>query len=243
MMSQIYYFFAYYLAMAIFALGSLLINIICFFYLLLPYSKKTKSTCRRWIHKSYKLLVNVCNALGLLEVSQTGIDKLSNSNKGVIIANHTGLLDAIVLLAMLPDVNCIFNHKLMGNPLFSHTAQVAGYLANRKGRINDLRNSIRNVTEGNLLLIFPEGTRTDILPLNPFKAGFAYIAYKSGAPIYTVIIRNTGRAFAKNTNILLPCKLPIKYSFQSGEKFLISSYNQLQSEVEEIEQYFRKNLI
>ena len=66
---------------------------------------------------------------------------------------------------------------------------------------------------GENLLIFPEGTRTSALAINPFKNGFALIAKKTGASIQTVFIEREGRYLSKGFLSLL---LPEESLFDSG---------------------------
>jgi 1-acyl-sn-glycerol-3-phosphate acyltransferase len=68
---------------------------------------------------------------------------------------------------------------------------MAGYSSGDAG-VDTLRTVSDKVVQGRSLLIFPEGTRTEVgLPLGTLKAGYALIASRARAPVQLVIIRST----------------------------------------------------
>lgn len=155
---------------------------------------------------------------GVFDVQFREVEKL-RAARGIIIApNHPSLLDAFILISLVPDTVCIMRADLMKNPFYAGAAQLAGFVANDTGPAL-IRQGVEKIQQGRNLLIFPEGTRTTDASVNSFKTGFALIAAKSGAPVQTVLIERNGRYLGKGASFLDPAPPPIAYRFHLGEKF------------------------
>ncbi len=145
-----------------------------------------------------------------------GLDHASGGPR-IYAANHTGLLDAIMLLIALPDAACIFKSKLRRNPFVSRIPAAIGFFANDEG-YGLIRSIIRQLDEGSSVLIFPEGTRSDQSGcLNAFKTGTALVAIKSGRPVQTILIENPHGVTGKQRSLFNPPPgMPFRYHFRRG---------------------------
>ena len=110
----------------------------------------------------------------------------------MLAPNHPSLIDAVILLSIVPNTVCIMRANLIESPFLGGAARLAGFVPNDKGPAL-VRHGIEKIRAGENLLIFPEGTRTEAQAINSFKHGFALIAKKTGAPIQTVFIEREGR--------------------------------------------------
>jgi len=82
-----------------------------------------------------------------------------------------------------------------------------------------MRKSLQILADGQVLCIFPEGTRQHEVPLLPLKEGVAFIAGKSRAPIVPAYVTTTGKLFKK-------CVLRVGKPFQLPEGRMDTAYLQ-----------------
>ena len=106
----------------------------------------------------------------------------------LIVANHPTLFDAVVLLALFPQADCIIKHELLRNPFMRFALSGLDFISNAD-TAEMLSAGVERLRRGRRLLVFPEGTRTE--PGRPLKfhLAAATMAVRSGAECLPVIIR------------------------------------------------------
>lgn len=156
---------------------------------------------------------------GLLEVSYEGFQELEKLRGAVLVANHPGLFDALLIYRRFPRAACVMRSGLRNNLCFRGYARECGFLPNDSGR-GFLDAAQSALLSGDNLLIFPEGTRTQPgQVLNPFLRGFAHAAVRLQTPVRTVLIRQEGNYLRKGTSLLAPARLPVRIHLSLGEEF------------------------
>ena len=128
--------------------------------------------------------------LGGLRAEISGVEKLPEGERFLLVCNHRSAADPMVLAHALKkyDVAFISKPSNMALPVLGKMAYGAGFLA--IDREND-RNALKTIlTAANYLkkdicsiCIYPEGTRSRDGKLLPFHAGSFKIAQKAGAPV------------------------------------------------------------
>lgn len=145
-----------------------------------------KRRAQRVISAGCRFFVGIMHRSGVLDYRITGHEHLHNPGT-LIVANHPSLIDAIFLIALLPEVDCIVNQRLWHNPFTGGLVRLAGYISNGTGPelVDRCCTSLR---AGYRLIIFPEGTRTR--PEQPFhfQRGAANIAIRAGVDVVPVTI-------------------------------------------------------
>ena len=186
---RLYHIPANWVSWGMFALGGLLLNLVCAPLLLFPQRARLGGPVRRMIRRLFGAWCAWLHATRLIYVEWEGFAPEAMIGPAVYIANHPGLLDATFVLARLPDAICIFKPDIMRNPALGPAALMAGYAGGDTG-VDLIRDVAVRVAAGRSLLIFPEGTRTAAnVDLNPMKPGFAVIAARAHVPIRLVLIR------------------------------------------------------
>jgi 1-acyl-sn-glycerol-3-phosphate acyltransferase len=117
-----------------------------------------------------------------------------------VVSNHVSMADAVFLLAALPaDVQFIANHVAARYPIVGIAVRRASYFivdrGSWRGRAECGRAMVEALTQGQSLLVFPEGTTADEGGMLPFRSGAFRAAAKSRRPIVPVVIRGTRRMF------------------------------------------------
>lgn len=186
----------------------------------------------------YRTCWAVAGLLGLIRIDSNALDVLNDEPCGMVIAaNHPSMLDALLIVARLRRGVCVMKGALMRNVFLGAGARFARYIRNDSPRAM-VRHAIAALKEGGQLVVFPEGTRTDGLRLNPFRPGFTLIAYKAGVPIQTVIIETNSPYLSKGWPIWLMPPLPVIYRLRLGERF--EAGRDHEATLRQLEAYFRK---
>jgi 1-acyl-sn-glycerol-3-phosphate acyltransferase len=142
---------------------------------------------QRIVHRAFALFAWWMRGLGLMRLSWIDVDRLRGTGARLFIANHPTLIDVALLLARLPQADCIVKTAARRNPLMRRIVTSAGYLANDEGDAL-VEACARRIAEGRSIVLFPEGTRSPRDGLRRFQRGAAHIALKSGCPIVPIVI-------------------------------------------------------
>lgn len=208
----------FYFSMSFFGLGALLVNIICWILCLLPGSQHLERTGKRINHWMMRIWMWHLNSTWVTQIDFPQIMELREMRGVILVSNHPNLLDICWILAASPRVTCYTKADIRRNNFYNACSRLAGYLPNDSG-IEGLHNAIERVRSGDVLCIFPEGTRTQTPPLNPLKPGFALISKVSGAPLQLLFIESNTRCFTKGV-FFHPGTLPIRYKVRLGPQIL-----------------------
>lgn len=192
----------------------------------------------RWLFANW---LKVSVRLGVFEISMPEVERLRNLRGTIIAPNHPSLLDAVLILSVVPHTVCIMRTGLINSPFLGGAAKLAGFVTNDNGPAL-IRQGVEKIAAGENLLIFPEGTRTLTEPVNKFKNGFALIAAKSGAPIQPVYIERESPYLSKGYPLLKRVPLPFRYRVHLGETLHVRSGESAQQASAALEDHFREKL-
>jgi 1-acyl-sn-glycerol-3-phosphate acyltransferase len=132
--------------------------------------------------------------LGMMTRSSVdGLEKLRNvKGKAIVASNHLGRLDAgfAFRLVKRDDVIIVVAEKYRDNPIYRWFVKQLDmlWLERFESDLGTLREVLRRLAKGGILLIAPEGTRSTTEALLEGKPGVAYLASKSGAQVIPVAI-------------------------------------------------------
>lgn len=125
-------------------------------------------------------------------------DKIPKDGPLIICANHTSLLDPVVL-AQVCDRKIYFMAKeeLFHKPILSHILKKLGaFPVNRsKTDLKSVRTAMSILKRGDVLGIFPEGTRVKAVSVENIKEGVGMISNRTGSPILPVYIDTDYKLF------------------------------------------------
>jgi 1-acyl-sn-glycerol-3-phosphate acyltransferase len=189
-----------------------------------------------WLFRSFLALMR---ASGLMKLDLSALEALRCQPGLVIAPNHPCLLDAVFVIAHVPNVTCIMKAQIWDNLVLGGGARMAGYIRNNSP-LSMVRMSTRELREGRPLLVFPEGTRTRCGPVNDFKGGFALIAKIAHAPIQTVFIEADSPFLSKGWPVLRRPRFPLVYRARLGKRFNVEG--DLRVFMRQLEQYYRQEL-
>jgi 1-acyl-sn-glycerol-3-phosphate acyltransferase len=146
-------------------------------------------------------------------VSVDGMEILPEGG-AVLVSNHQSLVDIPLLLsAFRRPVRFLAKRELGDIPLFGRAMAAAGNIFidrdDPRDAIHMLRDASARLSDGQLLAVFPEGTRSGDGSIGEFKPGAFYLAQKSGAPVVPVYIDGGFRALPKGALVFRPARLAV----------------------------------
>lgn len=174
---------------AFFFVGGLLESLTIFPVLYaLPGTRRQKSQRVRFVvHKTFQFFVGMMEAFGLIKVHLHDANLIREARACLLVANHPTLIDVVILFSLVPRANCVVKGELWHNPYLKRVVSAAGFISNADGEVM-LRQCQESLSQGDVLVIFPEGSRTVPGEALHFKRGPANIAVRTDAPLLTVFI-------------------------------------------------------
>lgn len=156
---------------------------------LLPGTREERELrAQRAVHWALRSFNRVLRALGICTITLRGVERLREPGAHLVVANHPTLIDVTMLMALMPQLDCVAKRATWSNPFMMGTVRATGYLANDDGPALVDAGSER-LQRGRSLLLFPEGTRSPRGGLQPFQRGAAHLALRTGLPLLPVVIR------------------------------------------------------
>lgn len=235
----LYEYIALYVSLAIFGVGGVLFTLLgAVLYPLFPRRFGARLgrfliTCIFWLY------IVFIKSTGLFKFDLSALDALSSDESIVIVPNHPGLIDVVLVGSRLTNIVCIMKKDIQDNILFGGGARLAGYIRNDSTR-NMVRAAVAELKQGSQLLIFPEGTRTTVQPVNEFTRAFALIARKAGVPVQTVFIEYSSAFLGKGWPLWKKPQFPLTFRVTLGKRFEVGG--DTKSFVDDLENYFRERL-
>jgi len=141
---------------------------------------------QRIIQRAFVFFCWLLQSLGLARIHTHDIARLSEPGT-LVVANHPTLIDAVVLIAAMPQADCIVKQENFVNPFMKGVLKASGYLPNLGGQAL-VETCAARLEAGRSLLLFPEGTRSPESGLGPFQRGAARIALVAGRDLLPVLI-------------------------------------------------------
>ncbi len=150
----------------------------------------------------------------VLGMNVRGRENLPTKGPAIIVANHNSHLDTVTLLALFPlrDLPRLrpvaAADYFLKNKLLSWFAlNIIGILPLDRGGIkkNPLADLEAALDRGDILILFPEGSRGEPEQRSDFKRGVAFLAKaRSETPVHPVFMHGLGKALPKGSFILVP---------------------------------------
>jgi 1-acyl-sn-glycerol-3-phosphate acyltransferase len=145
----------------------------------------------------------------------------------ILAANHISNADAVLIGAFLTPrlgrrIHWLGKKEMFDWPIVGWIARNGGVVPVDRGAadVEAFRVARRILDAGNVLMVFPEGTRSPTGALQPPKDGLAMLALRTNATIVPIGISNTDRIWPKGRPIPFPGKhatMRIGEPFRAGD--------------------------
>ncbi|HMB08044.1 MAG TPA: lysophospholipid acyltransferase family protein [Isosphaeraceae bacterium] len=171
---------------------------------------------RSWPARAWYRLVRAaastlfCAAGGL---RATGHRHRTFDGGALLVSNHLSYLDAFVLGIPLGfPLNYIARSTLFLPLLGPLIRSVGGFPIRREGMgASGLKETLRRVRDGGVVLLFPEGTRSRDGELAELKSGIAVLAARAKVPIIPAGLAGTFEAWPRNRPFPLSHPIRVHY--------------------------------
>ena len=177
------------LSFTLFGLGGLLIPLLAapIIQLAVRDTARRQFWARKLVQKTFLAFLYIMKFLGVMTWDIKGLSKL-HGRGGLVVANHPTLIDVVLLIAAIPNADCVVKGRLRDNPSMAGFIRLTGFIGNDAGPelLDEASGSIKN---GSVLIIFPEGTRTVAGQAYRFQRGASNIAIRAQVDVTPVIIR------------------------------------------------------
>lgn len=133
---------------------------------------------------------------------------------GLVCSNHQSYLDPVLVgLALDRRLNYLARASLFRNALFRKLIEFydAIPIDRERNSFAGLRETLDRLKRDELVLIFPEGTRTETGKLQPLKPGFCSVARRSGKPLFPVAIAGAYEAWPRTQWLPTPAVIDIVF--------------------------------
>ncbi len=139
-------------------------------------------------------------------VSVTGRDEIDESEACVFVANHLSLVDILVMFRIFRHFKWVSKVENFRVPFIGWNMRLNRYIAltrgDRSSVVQMMRECERTLSEGNSVMMFPEGTRSPSGRMRQFKTGAFEIALKTRSPVHPIVLKGTSDALPKRGFVL-----------------------------------------
>jgi len=177
----------------------------------------------------------------LWPLKMTGRKNIRWNRTYVIISNHQSMLDILVLFGLFRHYKWVSKKENFSIPIIGWLMRLNRYIELERGSTGSylamMKKIRRTLSEGNSILMFPEGTRNpNSGSLGPFRDGAFRMALENKVGIIPVVLDGTAHTIPKGKIILtgkqrLRVKVMPEIPFES---FKDKTPGQLMNEVREL---------
>lgn len=170
----------------------------------------------RWLRRLFALCVLRPIAIMMLGITVRGRENLPNAGPAIIIANHNSHLDTLVLLSLMPyrHIDIVrpvaaADYFLKNRYLAWFSLQILNILPLERGNAargeDPLKESAAALDRGEILIVFPEGSRGAAEVMGKFKGGVARLKERyPEVPVVPVFLQGAGKALPRGEVVLVP---------------------------------------
>ncbi len=143
-----------------------------------------------------------------------GREHLTRAGGGLLVCNHTSFLDPPLAGTPWPrPIHYLAREDLFKVPLLSWWMRHCHVIPTRRGpgSLYSLRRVIQLVKSGEVVLVFPEGTRSPTGALQDPRGGVGFLIKMTGAPVYPCYIDGAFEAWPRDARLPRPRKIRVMY--------------------------------
>ena len=178
---------------------------------------------------TYKVLRAIMQfiMLFIFRIKVTGKENMLSEGGAIVAINHRSNWDVVVSGLYSPRrLGFMAKSELFKNKLLARLFKNLGAFPVHRGKgdIGAIKTALRRLHDGELIAIFPEGTRVKNNEIVPAKHGAVLIAQRAQVPIIPINISGGYRWLSKVT---MNIGKPVLYEEYYGEKLTVEQLQEL----------------
>jgi 1-acyl-sn-glycerol-3-phosphate acyltransferase len=189
-----------------------LVAMLPFGLIMRPFFHRLSPQLSAVLHHSIRFLTRVY--LPLLQVYRikecSGFENLPSDRASIIVANHRGRLDGLLLLGTLKKSGAVMKSKYAATPFYGALVKNCNFVCVDPTSLTSLAQAIDRsreiLTAGISLIIFPEGTRSASPRMLPFKDFAFKLALETDTAVAPVVIHSDVPFMAKIAGSYFPVR-------------------------------------
>ncbi len=165
-------------------------------------------------HKCARLWSRLILATTGVNVSVSGLERVPARGSYLFISNHQSIYDIPIIFANLPfDLRIIAKESLGRFPFIgAHLRRTGHVLVDRATPGTTTFKQVSGLlSNGQSLLVFPEGTRSPDGRLARFRGGIFLLAISAGFPIVPMTVRGSRHVMKKNRLMTCPGEVSLQF--------------------------------
>lgn len=164
----------------------------------------------------YTIVRNTARLLCIIyfRLKATGLENIPKKRGFILASNHSSFLDPVVLAAASPrQLHFMAKDDLFKVPFLGWFVSLLNAFPVKRGRQSSaaFKEAVKRLRERGVLLIFPEGRRSDKDVFGQAKGGVGLLALKAEVPIIPALIEGADAAMPRD--VRFPRPVPIKVHF------------------------------
>lgn len=234
----------YWIFLFVFGFLTAVVNLSCVLTSLLPPGRWRYGFYQCMIRVMARAFIRLLGVAGILRIRHVGFEHLAAERgpvRSILVANHPNLFDVFLFYAKLPRLTCIYKASLQKTLIQNSMGEQIGYISNANPK-RMISEGAARARAGERLLIFPEGTRTDVWPLNELKSGAVGIARRADVPLQTMVIHCGSNFLSKGQPLFKPPILPLCIQVEVGKRFHPRDYATSRELNQAMADYFKARL-
>ena len=188
----------------------------------------SRSLAKRVTYKLTHIAARLA-AVSLFKVRVHGRENVPADGGVLVCSNHQSVLDPVVVgLAIDRRMNYVARESLFRNPLFGWLIRWYDAIPiQRDGMgLSGIKETLKRVRRGEMVLLFPEGTRTLNGWVQPLKPGFCAIARRGKVPLLPVAMDGPHQIWPRGRKLPRPGAIQIWI----GKPLELADYNSMSDE-------------
>lgn len=176
-------------------------------------SKQLGRASHRTANHLTRMFGDVGSAFAGLDFEVEGMENLRRHGPAIFVFNHQSLLDSMVLAHLLrKDVVALCKKEMAHTPVVGLLLRQADTIFVDRDDTDQrevLQRALDVLHSGRSLVIAPEGSRSTLGDIQPFKHGAFYLARKAGVPIVPIVLHNVKDALPNGGWLIRPATIRI----------------------------------
>lgn len=150
----------------------------------------------------------------VLRLKISGRDNVPKRGTFILASNHMSYLDPPALSVASPRVLYFMaRHDLFSSPLFgAFIRALHSFPVKRAGAdLGALNEAVRRLKRGQVLLIFPEGRRSETGEIQAAQPGIGFLSLMADVPILPAYVKGTNEALPKGARFIKPRQVSVYF--------------------------------